>query len=54
MSAPAPKRTQIARLRRSRQADGSPMPVLSVPYLFQDELDRDAVQRIARSLGGRL
>jgi Anion-transporting ATPase len=43
------QQAQIARLRRGARAQGS-TPVLRVPFLFQPELDLEAVQRIADRL----
>jgi anion-transporting ArsA/GET3 family ATPase len=48
------QRAQIARLRRRRHPDGSPLHVLSVPFAFQPELDLSAVKRIAKLLERRL
>lgn len=48
------QRAQIARLRRRRHPDGSPLHVLSVPFAFQAELDLSAVERIASLLERRL
>jgi hypothetical protein len=48
------QRTQIARLRRQRFAEGEPPLLLTIPFLFTPELDLAAVQEIAAGLERKL
>ncbi len=48
------QRSQIARLRRQRFAEGKPPKVLTVPFQFTSGMDLDGVRKVAGRLAGNL